>query len=296
MAADIPDQVVEIDVSMGEPMAIDLLDQLVPATMCALVADPTFDRRLRYTMTLCARCDEGCCEDSPTKLVAEGTIDDPDTAIPAPQLCGTVQPDGNLLGVVLPILEDDIFRGIGGVYYGVVLTVGGETEDPALDQIGGKSLRINPKIPAEVTANINPTIDHFDAAVDGVDPLPLPMGRCVEQTEPLTLVPTQRVRITPIEPEDGSARELYVVPTLDGMSEMFTESLTYQWFAAAGSFSSGSTGGPRDFSGNPAPLFTDFRAPRADQLEGVTDIPIWVVQRDERLGAIWYESCIRVVP
>jgi len=77
---------------------------------------------------------------------------------------------------------------------------------------------------------------------------------------------------------------------------MFTESLTYQWLTAAGSFSAASTGGPRDVTGNPAPLFSDFRAPPAKDLTGVTDIPVWIVQRDERLGARWYETCIRVVP
>jgi hypothetical protein len=223
-------------------------------------------------------------------------VDDPDTAIPAPQMCGTVEPDGNLLGVVLSILEDDVFRGLGGIDYRVVLTVGGEDEDPALDLVGGKSLRIHPKIPPEVSPNTNPTIDRFDAAIDGVNPVPLPIGRCVEQAAPLTVVPSQRVRITPIEPPDGSARETYVVPTIDGQGQTFTESLVYRWLAGGGSFSSGSTGGPRDVSGNPAPLFTDWRAPGADRLDRPTDIPIWVVQRDERLGNVWYESCIRVVP
>ena len=45
------------------------------------------------------------------------------------------------------------------------------------------------------------------------------------------------VRLTPIEP-DG-VREEYVVPTLDGSARMFTESLSYQWSASAGGFSSG---------------------------------------------------------
>jgi hypothetical protein len=98
----------------------------------------------------------------------------------------------------------------------------------------------------------------------------------------------------PIEP-DG-VRESYVVPTLDGQSQQFTESLTYQWVASAGGFSSGSTGGPRDFSGNPAPLFTDYRAPSAADLTGPTDVSIWIIQRDERYGAAWYESCLRVMP
>ena len=77
---------------------------------------------------------------------------------------------------------------------------------------------------------------------------------------------------------------------------MFTESLTYQWLATAGGFSAGTTGGPRDITGNPVPLFTDYRAPLADDLTGPTDITLWIVQRDERLGAVWYETCIRVVP
>ncbi len=300
MSADVPDQVIDIDLSMGEPRPQDLLDQLVPSTMCALVADPKLDRRLRYTMTLCRRCDEGCCEGSAVQeVLASGVIEDPELAVPEPTLCATVEPNSKLLGILLEVFDEDIFRGIAGLDYGVVISVGGEGDDPSLDQIAGKTLRVSPRIPAEVSANSNPSLDHFDAEPytdDGrtMDAIPLPMGRCVDQTAPLELVPTQRVRITPVEP-DG-VRETYVVPTIDGMGAMFTESLTYQWLAGAGKISSGSTGGGRDFSGNPAPLFTEYRAPAAEDLDGPTDIPLWVVQRDERLGATWYESCIRVVP
>jgi len=300
MAADVPDQVIEIDLSAGEPRPQDLIDQLVPSTMCALVADPKEDRRLRYTMTLCRRCDEGCCEDSTVRIpVATGVIEDPELAVPAPIMCGTVQPNSSLLGLLLEVFNDDIFRGIGGIDYGVVLAVGGENDDPALDQIGGKTLRVNPRIPETVAANTNPTLLGFDAepyTADGgrLDPSPMPMGRCVDQTAPLTLVPTQKVRITPVEPEN--IRETYVVPTIDGLGATFTESLTYQWLAGAGGLSPGTSGGPRDFSGSPAPLFTEYRAPAAADLDGPTDIPLWIVQRDERLGTAWFESCVRVVP
>jgi hypothetical protein len=299
MSATVPDQVVDVDLSMGEPNPTELLDQLVPTTMCALVGDPTNDRRLRYSMTLCQRCEEGCCEDSPVVDLAQGVIEDPELAIPRPEMCATVEPDGNLLGLLLHVFENADFGGAAGLDYGVVLRVRGEDEDPTLDLIGGKTLRVKPRFPAEVTANTNPTLDGFDAepyTADGrVDePVPLPMGRCVEQTAPLTLVPTQRVRITPVETE--GTRETYVVPTIDGIGQTFTEALTYQWLAGAGGYSSGNTGGPRDVSGSPAPLFTEFRAPSADTLDGPTDIPIWIVQRDERLGSTWYEGCIRVVP
>lgn len=294
MAATVPDQLVVVDLE-NPPQPLDLLEQLVPTTMCALVADPAEDRRLRYEMTLCVLdFDERCREDEPAVKIAEGVVEDPDVAQPAPAMCGTIEPDGNLAGVALAALERDDLGGLAGVDYGVALRVGAEGAPPEDDLLAGKTLRITPKIPASRTANTNPTVMHFDAAKDGVDPQPMPMGRCVDQVAPLELVPTQRVRITPVEPAE--ARETYVVPTLDGEERTFTESLTYQWLAGAGSINGGS-GGPRDpTTGNPAPLFSDFRAPPADELDGVTDIPIWIVQRDERLGAAWYETCVRVRP
>jgi hypothetical protein len=84
------------------------------------------------------------------------------------------------------------------------------------------------------------------------------------------------------------------VPTLDGHSETFTESLTYQWIASAGGFSRGTTGGPRDLSGNPPPLFSDFKSPSALDLDGSGLISLWIIQRDERLGVQWYEACLHV--
>lgn len=299
MSADVPDQVIDIDLSNGQPRPQDLLDQLVPSTMCALVADPQLDRRLRYAMTLCRRCDEGCCEDSVQVPLTSGVIEDPELAQPEPTMCATVEPNSNLLGILLDVFQDDVFQGIAGLDYGVVLAVGGEDDDPALDQIGGKTLRVSARIPPEVTPNTNPTLDGFDVEPylpDGtrMEASRLALGRCVDQAAPLELAPTQKIRITPIEP-DG-VRETYVVPTIDGQGATFTEALTYQWLASAGSFTSGSTGGPRDVSGSPAPLFTEFRAPRAADLEGPTNIALWIVQRDERLGATWFESCVRVVP
>ena len=45
-------------------------------------------------------------------------------------------------------------------------------------------------------------------------------------------------------PPEG-VREDYVVPTFDGGSRMFTESLTYQWLAGDGEWSRSRTGGCR---------------------------------------------------
>jgi hypothetical protein len=209
-------------------------------------------------------------------------------------MCVTVVPDANLLALLAFIVQGDTLHGLGGIDYGVVLRVGGENGNRDLDQYAAKTLAVSPRIPATRAANHNPTLDRIDAALEDGTPVTLPFGRCADNPAPRTLAPATKLRLLPIEA--AGAREVYTVPTLDGHSETFTESLTYQWIAGAGGFSRGTTGGPRDLTGNPPPLFSDFKSPAASDLDGSTDIPLWIIQRDERLGVQWYESCLRVAP
>jgi hypothetical protein len=78
--------------------------------------------------------------------LAAGPADDPDTAVPEPQLCATVAPDGNLLAVLLDALDNDTRHGLGGLYYGVVLPIGGEDANRDLDQYAAKALHVAPRI------------------------------------------------------------------------------------------------------------------------------------------------------
>jgi hypothetical protein len=293
MTASPPDQVIDVDLTRPV-MPANLLAQLVPTEVCALVADPGLDRRLAWSLTLCLLTSGDRCDSDLEVPLGAGLIDDPDTTVPAPPLCATIDPDSNLLAVLLDALDGDALHGLGGLYYGVVLRVGGEDADRSLDQYAAKSIRVVPRIPAAVTANTNPRIDHLDASIGDGAPVALPLVRCAENPAPMALLPATKLRLSPVEPAD--ARETYVVPTLDGKSQTFTESLTYQWIASAGGVSNGSTGGPRDVSGNPAPLFTDYKSPAAADLDGPTDVSVWIIQRDERLGVHAYETCLRVTP
>jgi len=288
MTASVPEQVIDV--------STDILSQLGPSDVCALVADPNFDgRRLRYTMTLCPYGDgERCDPNVPHAVIGRGLIEDPDTTVPEPKLCATVEPDGNLVGVVKYALDNDILRGLEGEAYEVELQVGGQDADPSLDLFAAKGLQVIANYPVGRAPNHNPTLTEIDASLPDADPVPLPLGRCVDQTAPLEVPPATKIRLLPIEP-DG-AREMYDVVKIDGTIQTFTENLTYQWTAGGGGFSDGSSGGPHDPFGNEPPLFSDWTSPAAKDLDGTTDIPIWIVQRDERLGATWYESCIRVVP
>ena len=277
------------------PQPSELLAQLVPTEVCALIADPGADRRVRYELTLCVYGEGARCRRDLRVPLGAGLLPDPETSVPAAAACATVEPNGNLLGVLGETLEGDTLRGLGGLDYLVQLTVGGEDADPTGDLFAAKTLRVAPRIPAERQPNVTPSLARIDAKLAGEDPVvPLPLGRCIDQPTPYEVRAGATVRLTPIEATD--ARETYAVPTIDGKVQTFTESLTYQWIASAGRFSSGSTGGPRDVSGNPPPLFSDWRAPRAAELDGVTDVQLWIVQRDERLGVRPYTSCVRVVP
>jgi len=288
MTASVPEQVIDV--------GSDVLPQLVASDVCALVGDPSFDgRRLRYTMTLCPIGDSDRCDDGvPQHVVAQGLLQDPDITVPEPKLCATIEPDGNLLGVVKYALDNDILHGLEGEAYEVELRVGGQDADPSLDLFAAKSLQVIANIPAGRPPNHNPTLTEIDVTMPDMSVAPLPLGRCVDQPAPLEVPPATKLRLTPIEP-DG-VREMYDVVKLDGTIQTFTENLTYQWVAGAGSFSDGETGGPHDPFGNEPPLFSDWKSPAAKDLDGPTAISIWVLQRDERLGAAWYESCIRVVP
>ncbi len=291
MTAQPPEQLVTLDPS-NPPSPTEILAQLVPTRVCALVVDPAFDRRVRYEMSVCTDAQGDRCG-NPRVVVASGVIEDPDTAQPSPELCATIDPDGNLLGVLLALLESDPYGGLGGLDYNVVLRFGGEGEDPALDQYASKHVRVAPRIPVARTPNANPRLRRIQAEIDdSIEDLSLAVGRCVDQADPLVVRRGQRVEIDPVETDD--TREEYLTPTLDGRGAMFVENHTYQWLASAGSFTSSATGGPRDAFGNMPPLDTVWRAP--PDIRAETDVDLYIVQRDERLGATWYRTCVRVVP
>jgi len=292
MSATPPEQVVTIDPTMP-PNPSALLAQLVPTEVCALVADPQNDRRVRFRYRLCLFGAGKRCDEDLITVLGSGFAGDPETATQNTEICTRVEPNGNLLGILTETIEGNPLAALAGAEYNVELSVGGEGEDPANDTFASKTLRVAPKIPIEREANINPTLDRADVEIEGTA-VPLAFGRCVEQAQPLEIRAGARIRVTPVEA--ANAREPYVVPTLDGRTMMFTESLTYQWLTSAGGFSQGSTGGPRDAFGNFPELFTEYRAPAARDLAGPTDVQLWIIQRDERYGATWYETCLRVVP
>ena len=129
---------------------------------------------------------------------------------------------------------------------------------------------------------------------DDPEPIePVTPLRCADAGATPTVVEAgEQILFLPVEPDD--VREDYVLPTFDGGSRMFTENMTYAWFATAGEWSRETSGGAKDPVGNVPKLDTTWVAP--EDLDEVLDVDLWVVQRDERGGLAWYEMCVRVEP
>jgi len=300
MTADIPDQIVDLDLEM--PMPTEILQQLQPATVCALVADPAQDRPLRWSMTLCLLDDEGRCDRAlPFIELGSGLIEDPETASAAQRPCGLIEPaaySAKILAMLRAAVEANPVQALGGIDYTVVFTVGA-IDDRSTDVYAAKHLRVSPRIPANRTANENPRFEFVDAALLGSGSLILPgtptsgsSGRCAEigAFEVPEVRPGARLTLFPVEPV--GTREDYVVPTLDGKTAMLTETVTYQWFATYGAWSDEFTGGGHDVLGNQSLLGSDWLAPSS--ITGPLEVSLWMIQRDERYGARFFETCVRV--
>lgn len=299
-----PEQVVDLDITNlpDTPEEFEALG-LVDVEVCALVADPGASRRLSWRMTACGRTDSDRCDDPdrPARPFGQGVLLDPEEADDAQIACATLPADEALLLIIGDAIQNDPLLGFGQIDIQAHVEVWpqewpeGATEPVELrDETvhGSKRIRFAARLPAERVANTNPTLTRIDADLgDGDAPEPLPLGRCRNLATPRTVSPGDRLHLDPIEP-DG-AREDYVVPTFDGGSRMFTETLRYQWLATAGSWSPANTGGTRDASGALPPLDTEWIAPDVDE---VTDVSLWLIQRDERLGQRWVLSCVRVEP
>lgn len=291
MTAEPPEQVVPFD--PDDPLATEF----GPVEVCVLVAEPGITRRLEWSMTVCPPQSGGrrCADNRPSAFIGSGVLEDPETAA-APQVaCATFPPGPDLVALLRDTVENDSVSGFGGIDLNVLVRVvpEGGTEEQAV--YGHKSARYSPQLPAERVANTNPTLVAIEVdRLEGSQAFALPLGRCIDQAAPLVLGPQQSIRFWPIE-ADG-VREDYLVPTFEGGARMFTENLRYQWLAGDGDWTRGGSGGPRDGAGNYPPLDSSWESPHADDLAGPLDVPIWIIQRDERGGGTWFESCVRVVP
>ncbi len=298
-----PEQVVNLVLDPASPPTVDeLLALLGPITIRALIAEPGRARSLSWRMTACIIDDGGrCLPDRPQIPIRSSRLADPEVSQigdPCPEfsdfapggvVCAQLVPDAALAALLYEVFRDDPARGTGGIDFGISLWVYSD-EEPRTQVFASKQIRIAPRIPADRAANHNPNVDQLLLGRGGLG-FDIDRHHCagsgrvddVRSGDTVTLFPIAR---------DGDKEE-FVLPTIDGGSERFTEILSYQWIAIAGSFADDHTGGPPDAFGNITLDGTEWTAP---QVREPTDIALWLVQRDGRLGVTWRDACLRVVP
>lgn len=285
-----PPEVV-VDANLDEVSINDIPD----VEVCALVADPVDSRSLSYSMQACSRRDGlRCDENRPLAEITVGSVDDPEQASSPVSMCGTLRANGDLVAVLMDSVRIDDLSGFGGVGVQVELRV----DAPGVSEFASKEMRYSTRIPQQRVANTNPSLDGVlglrEANGQRNRDFEVPIGRC-RDVEPLSVLAGEKVSLLPQESE--GSREDYVVPTFDGDSREFTENHTYRWFTTAGKLRTGSTGGQRDLAGNDPRLDNAWTAPRDPDVVGDgLDVPLWIVQRDERAGLSWYETCAHVIP
>jgi hypothetical protein len=299
MRAEPPEIVTPFD--PDDPMNVDLAD-IPPVQVCAMVAEPNLTRGASYRMRMCppqgnGRCTAGDDDEFPVFELITGEVEDPERLGPT-DMCATIEASADLVVVVQESVTADSLLGFGGVAVQVELVVtpdGGGDDDAVW---GFKRVRYSPQLPAERVANRNPSLEGITGARSATGErerdFEVPLGRCGE-VAPFLVAPGEEIVMLPREA--AGAREDYLLPTFEGGSRRYTENLTYQWHASAGDWTRFETGGELDPVGNAPPLDTRWTAPDdPEEIGDGIDVRMWIVQRDERGGQAWVESCARVVP
>lgn len=272
--------------------------QLAPVQVCAFVADPHESRSLTWGMAACAPTDSDRCDDLARPFVdmGTGTVEDPEEADQPVEMCAEL-PAGGLVPIVLEdAVSLDSLAGFGGIALQVEFWVRDSSATIAEAEFAKKRVVYAPELPAGRTPNQNPTVGSFmvtrqDSGANEV----MPMGRCLDQTEPLRVVAGESITIYPSEP--AGIREDYALPTYDGGEVRFTENMRYAWYSTYGNWGRETSGGPTDVIGNEPVRHTTWTAPRDPEVVGDgLDVMMWFVQRDERAGSSHYYSCVHVEP
>lgn len=305
-----PPEVVVPQEAVQDPMNLPE----VSVEVCALIADPADARDVEYRMIACWPNDETlrCDEPGRAEVLLTGTpsnpyarVTDPEDSDAPVEVCATLSSNAVLPVLILDQIEvqgsyenvaAQVVGNGGNLDVQVEIAVRGADQGPEDLQFGSKRVRYALPLPEGRVANQNPSIEALQATMGkGEEPVEMPLGRCIDIDAPPEVAPGTLIEFEPV-PAEGS-REDYLVLTFDGRPRMFTENLVYTWYATHGSWEPEQTGGPKDVAGNERETKSEWTAPRnRDTIGDGLDVPIWVVQRDERGGQSWLESCVRVVP
>lgn len=238
----------------------------------ALVADPAGEgRSIHYQLFACAQPSNRTCDNEEDRvLLSEGDVA-PEPSRTWLELGLTLRPGVAQLpdrsALIQRVLELDTYQGLGGIRMPLVLHLTSGSEEIFASKLMIFSCKLFP----EMQQNVNPVVPGLllNGEPWGASDVPLLAG---SQTT------------FQVEPMDFSAlQESYVVPALDLSEVHLTEAWRLSYYADAGFFSPGGTGGV-DFGAGEGRHVTEWRPSRSTPEQ---DVHFWFTARDGRGGLTW---------
>lgn len=279
--AEPPEQVFALPISLDGGPSLVLADggldpsvavalagiQVQPITVRALVADPDGGGRpIHYQFAVCdALADGGRCDlGAPNAYAFKEGDWQPDAGWA--ELSATFTPKLELLGSAV---QKDPYHGFGFLPVPVQLTIQAGDEKV----VGFKRLVFTVSFADEPTPapNTNPFI-----------PAVFLDGSLWSATEPPVLTGAEDHLVSPVVVDGGE--ESYAKPKFEGGSIPLRESWRYNFYATAGGFSPGATGGQGGLLGTQIPTDTHWRP---DDAEAPGPVTCFMVVRDGRGGEGW---------
>lgn len=219
-----PEQVLDVDPA-NPPTIDELLLQLQPIRVRALITEPNFNAELVWTMTACILEERGgrCDPEQLSFEFAGGLLQDPEVfPLGAPckdqnkeignTACGLLVPDNRLVQMLVAALDADPTAGLGGVDIGISLRVRDNYITPPAEAFAEKRIRFVARIPADRRPNNNPNIDQLLLGRGGFG-AEFQKSHCSDLGQVNTVNPGESVTLFPVSRE--SDKEEYVLPTLE---------------------------------------------------------------------------------
>jgi hypothetical protein len=262
---------------MADGCSLDLtsLDTLFrPVRLTALIPDPAGNgRELDYTLWACASQGDDLCEEDRVEL-ARGVTTGGELVVDLSPGPGVARlPNGDFLAQ--KVVEQDTYRGLGGVRMPLVLWVRGGGEQVYAQKLMVYSCRYFP----EMKANEQPRLPGL--LVD---------GQPWEEEVPLELSGPGPFALE--APDFSALEEPYVVPSFELKPVALEEKWELAWHTTLGSISPNETGGA-DYGGGVERHRVEWTPPQDAQAQ---EVRFWVVVRDGRGGMSWVTRTVKYTP
>ena len=234
----------------------------------ALIADPAGGgRQLRYRLLVCANPTDRRCRNEGDFLELKSGETQPGELHATLSLGALLLPDAQATPLLLEVIDQDLYKGLGGIRVPVVLDVSAPGTD---EHVYAQKLMVY-------------QCPFFRSMKQNVQPV-LPGVQL--EGEPWT-TPRRLSGAGPfaVEPDDFSAlEEPYVVPSLAFKEVFLNESWKVSWYTTSGTMSPNTTGGTDVVTGAGRHQVEWAPDPK---VKSPVDVTFYMVVRDGRGGLSW---------